>query len=100
MRTLFEAEALIEYEEAAEYAEEHFGVGRQFVAAVQAALASIEKAPTRFQAVGQGIRIYRMKRYPFHIFYHFDPDTETLVIYAIAHHKRRTDYWRDRLPEQ
>lgn len=57
MRTVLETEALVEYEEAAEYAQEHFGVGRQFAADVQAALASIEKAPARFQPVGQGIRM-------------------------------------------
>lgn len=61
MRTVFEAKALVEYEEAAEYAQEHFGVGRQFVAAVQAALASIEKEPHSFPACGSGIRIYGMR---------------------------------------
>jgi hypothetical protein len=65
MTTTFEAEALAEYHEAAQYSEDRFGLGRQFVAAVQSALATIEKTPDRFQPVGQGIRVFRMKRFPF-----------------------------------
>jgi len=55
MTVLFEAEALIEYEDAAQYAEDHFGCGQKFVAAMRAALDSIAKDPTRFQPVGQEI---------------------------------------------
>jgi hypothetical protein len=52
MTTTFEAEALAEYHEAAQYSEDRFGLGRQFVAAVQAAFTTIEKVPDRFQPVG------------------------------------------------
>lgn len=53
MTIQYESEALIEYEEAAHYAEDHFGCGQKFVAAMRAALGSIAKDPTRFQPVGQ-----------------------------------------------
>lgn len=93
----FEAEALLEYEDAAQYSEDRFGLGRQFVLAVQSALDAIANAPTRFQSVGQDIRIFRMRRFPYYIFYHYDAKADTVTIYALAHHKRRPDYWRERL---
>ena len=82
MTTTFEAEALAEYQEAAQYSEDRFGLGRQFVVAVQTALSAIERTPDRFQPVGQGIRIFRMKRFPYYLFYHFDDEQQTIVVYA------------------
>jgi plasmid stabilization system protein ParE len=99
MKIHYESEALIEYEEAAQYAEDRFGCGQKFVAAMRTALASIAKDPTRFQPVGEGVRIFRLKRYPYYLFYHFDEPEDTVTIYAVAHHKRQQDYWRARLPD-
>jgi plasmid stabilization system protein ParE len=99
MKVHYEAEALIEYEDAAQYAEERFGCGEKFVAAMRAALDSIAKDPTRFQPVGQGIRVFRLKRYPYYLFYHFDEAADSITIYAVAHHKRQQNYWRARLRE-
>ncbi|MBK8036993.1 MAG: type II toxin-antitoxin system RelE/ParE family toxin [Verrucomicrobiaceae bacterium] len=98
MTIQFESGALEEYREAAQYSEDRFGLGLQFVAAMQAALKEIERDPECFQPAGQGMRIYRMKRFPYYLFYHHQPKSEVVVIYAVAHHKRRPDYWRDRLP--
>jgi mRNA-degrading endonuclease RelE of RelBE toxin-antitoxin system len=72
-------------------------MGRQFVSSMQAAIAAIEQAPTRFQAVGQGIRIFRLRRLPYYLFYYFDGESEVVTIYAVAHHKRRGNYWVGRL---
>ena len=97
MKVHFEAEALIEYEEAAQYADDRFGCGQAFVAAMRFALDSIAKDPTRFQPVGQDIRIFRLKRYPYYLFYHYDESCKTVTIYAGAHHKRQQNYWRARM---
>lgn len=99
MKTTFEAEALEEYHEAAQYSEERFGMGRQFVASMQAAIVAIEKTPARYQSVGQGIRIFRMKGLPYYLFYHYDEANQAITIYAVAHHKRQPGYWHGRLPE-
>ena len=64
---------------------------------VQAAIAAIEQDPTRYQAVGSDIRVFRMKRLPYYLFYHYDQASTAIIIYAVAHHKRRPGYWRDRL---
>ena len=93
----FETQALVEYDDAAHYAQERFGTGTKFVVAVQAALDAISKDPGRYQAVRQDIRIYRLKRYPYYLFYHHDSEADCITIYALAHHKRRQDYWRNRV---
>ena len=97
MTVTFESCALREYSAAAQYSEERFGLGRDFVTAVEAALETISNDPERFQPVGQEIRIFRMKRFPYYLFYHFDAAGESVTIYAVAHHKKQNDYWRGRL---
>jgi plasmid stabilization system protein ParE len=97
MTVVFESEALQEYHEAARYAEDRFGCGANFVAAVQLAVQSIEERPECFQPVGQNIRICRLKRFPYYLFFHHSGDVQTITIYAVAHHKRRPGYWRGRV---
>ena len=79
MRTIFAQEAIEEYRDAAQYSEDRFGLGRQFVLSMEAAIAAIEQAPTRFQAAGRGIRIFRMKRLPYYLFYHFDEESDVVT---------------------
>jgi hypothetical protein len=47
MTVHFESEAFEEYREAAQYSEDRFGLGLQFVAAMQAALKEIGRDPAR-----------------------------------------------------
>ena len=94
----FNTEALEEYRNAARYAEEHFGAGAKLVQAVRDALDEIAEDPGRYQMIGNEVRIYRLKRYPYYLFYRFDSGDETVTIYAVAHHKQRPGYWGDRLP--
>ena len=93
----FEQEALEEYREAAFYSEERFGLGEAFVQAMQAALETISCDPARFQSVGDGVRIFRLKRFPYYLYYYYHMQRETITIYAVAHHRRRPDYWRQRM---
>ncbi len=99
MTTSFDPEALDEYHEAAKYSEQRFGMGRQFVTSMQAAITAIEKTPVRYQSVGQGIRIFRMKKLPYYLFYHYDEASQAITIYAVAHHKREPGYWHGRLKD-
>ena len=54
MKLQFEAEALIEYQDAAQYAEAHFGSGAEFVLAMRAALDSIAMGPPAFSRSAKG----------------------------------------------
>lgn len=95
----FEADALQEYQNATQYSEDRFGLGRQFVQAVEDALTVLSQNPERYQSVGGGVRIFRMKRFPYYLFYHYSAGQKAITIYAVAHHQRQANYWRKRLPE-
>lgn len=53
--------------------------------------------PLRYQSVGDGIRIFRLKKYPFRLYYSFDESAGFMRIYAVVHEKRGPDYWRGRV---
>ena len=97
MTLKFEQEALEEYREAALYSEERFGLGEAFVQAMEAALESISNDPTQFQLVGDGVRIFRLKRFPYYLYYYHQANQEAIIVYAVAHHSRRPGYWRRRV---
>jgi hypothetical protein len=65
--------------------------------AVEAGISVIVSDPTRFQPVGDGIRIFRMKRFPYYLFYRFHEARQHFRIVAMMHQRRKPDYWRDRL---
>ena len=93
----FETEALEEYQDAVLYSDQRFGLGEEFVLAVEAALDTISHDPERFQAVGEGVRIFRMRRFPYCLFYHYSSGSNSINIYTVAHHRRKPGYWRSRL---
>lgn len=96
MKIHFESDALDEYRDAALYSKEHFGLGEEFVQAVESALEVISHDPERFQPVGDGVRIFRMKRFPYYLFYHHSKESQSISVFAVAHHSRKPDYWRRR----
>ncbi len=97
MKAVFETEALEEYLDAAHYSEKRFGLGSEFVNAVQEALDTITADPLRHQLVGPSVHLFRLKRFPFHLFYQHSTGGDLVVIYAVAHHSRKPDYWRERI---
>ncbi len=99
MTVHFESAALIEYRDAVLYSERRFSLGDQFVQAVESAVETIASDPGRFQPVGKDVRIFRMRRFPYCIFYHYAPASDAITIYAVAHHHRKPDYWRERMPD-
>lgn len=97
MTVSFESAALREYQEAAQYSQERFGLGQEFVDAMEAALKSISDDPGRFQLLEGNIRIFRMKRFPYYLFFESDAALPSITIYAVAHHKKQSNYWRTRI---
>jgi toxin ParE1/3/4 len=94
----FEREAFQEYEAAANYyAEQRSGLGEEFVQAVEKAVAAIRETPTRFQPVGEGLRIYRLRRFPYCLFYRFEVVRDHITVFAVMHNRRRPNYWKGRL---
>jgi plasmid stabilization system protein ParE len=94
-------EADAEMAEAARWYESHrVGLGGEFVAAVDAAVARIRENPRMGSPIpgvaDETLRRRAVRRFPYHVVYIELPDR--LQILAVAHDRRRPAYWVGRLP--
>jgi plasmid stabilization system protein ParE len=85
------AEAYAYYEEASE------GLGAEFLRAVEAALATIERTPQLYAVVHRQVRRALLRRFPYGIFYVADGDT--IVVLACFHARRNPNQWQRRINE-
>ncbi len=94
----FHPEARSEFLETIQfYAERKEGLGEEFRDAMRDALNSIAADPLRYQRVKGEIRVFRLNRFPFYIYYEFMPTINSIWIWGVIHHRRRPDFWHDRL---
>jgi plasmid stabilization system protein ParE len=94
----FHEDALKEYEEAGHwYEERRFRLGVEFTETIDAAIAAILGDPERNRPAGRGVRVFRVKRFPYYVYYKFYPERGHVRIAAVAHFKRHPDYWRSRV---
>jgi toxin ParE1/3/4 len=97
----FHPEAREEFHDAAHWYEDRsIFAGDRFVSAVRAAVDAILADPLHHQSIGEGIRVFRLKKFPFRLYYCFDAKAQFVCIYALMHEKRRPEYWRGRLPSE
>lgn len=90
--------ALEEFEEAGLcYEEQRRRIGVEFSDAVVLAIETVLREPARFQRVGDGVRLFRLKRFPYHLYYLLDDARLHVRIIAVMHNRRRPGYWRERL---
>jgi toxin ParE1/3/4 len=68
----------------------------RFVAEIESAFAKILRDPLRFEPAGGEVRVCRLQRFPYKLYYEFDPARQHVRLLCIMHNKRRPDYWRDR----
>ncbi len=97
MTTDFHNEALAEYHNSAAYSENMFGLGEEFVQAVEHAIAAISSDPKRYKPAGENLHDFRMERFPYHLFYLHVSGSEIITILAVAHTSRRPGYWKSRI---
>lgn len=96
MKSAFLPEADEELREAARYYEkEASGLGLTFLSAMHRAVHEIETNPEAWAILRQNIRKKTISRFPYNLLYSIESDT--ILIIAVAHHKRRPNYWRARL---
>lgn len=96
MNTEFQPEADEEFREAARYYEsEAPGVGLAFVVEVHKTVADLAEFPLTAQIVRGSIRNRVLPHFPYNILYSVEP--EKIVIVAVAHQRRRPNYWLSRL---
>ena len=96
----FHPEALLEYTEAASYylREATAEVAETFIDDVEAAVSAVVAAPSRWRVVEEPqIRRYVFTRFPFVIYYRWEPSRDRVTIYAVMHCSREPGYWRARV---
>lgn len=70
------------------------GLGDEYLAAVDEAVALVAEAPSRWPRIDRRHHRFVLRRFPFSVVYRFDE--QELIIVALAHHKRRPGYWARR----
>lgn len=94
----FHPEARDEIQDAAHWYEDHsVFAGDRFVKAVREAIAEIMLDPLRYQSFSDGIHVFRLKTFPYRLYYTFEQDQALVRVFAVMHEKRRPGYWHERL---
>jgi plasmid stabilization system protein ParE len=66
-----------------------------FLDEIDWAISQISSAPTRFPSFGFGTRRMLLRRFPYFVL--FRETVTHLEVVAVAHGRRRPNYWRDRI---
>ena len=94
-QAIFHPEARHELTESVSFYEARYaGLGLRFLAAVETTTGRIEEQPDAGSPLEGGYRKWIVAGFPFNVIYRVWDDYVYLV--AVAHHRRRPDYWRDR----
>lgn len=64
------------------------------------ALSSIGADPCSYQLLEAGIRLFRLRKYPFRIYFDISENLEEVRVIAVMHEKKRPDYWRKRISQE
>jgi toxin ParE2 len=93
MNYRFLAAAFAEVDNAAAWYEaQQSGLGAEFMQAVDAAIGQLLVAPESWPAIDADFRRCRVNRFPFDVVFNIQDDEA--LIFAVAHHHRKPDYWR------
>ena len=84
--------------EVAYYSSQEPGLGARFAAAVEEATARAVAFPFTGSPASKSTRRVFVKDFPFAVVYR--PDEIGIVIFALAHHARRPEYWQSRVQER
>lgn len=80
------------------YAGQIPGLDQRFLDDVQLARKRIVEHPHAWHPLGDGVRRFRLERFPYGLFYIVEGDE--IVLLAIAHLHREPAYWRSRLTKR
>lgn len=97
MELFYHEEAFAEYQNAVLYYKNLSAeYSKRFVRSVEYAISLIREQPTAFTKISKNIRRCILFSFPYSIFYTLLENK--IVIIAIAHQKRRPEYWKRRKP--
>ena len=79
------------------YEDQRPGLGREFVAQVDAVLRLIRQDPTRLRVhyPPEEVRRVLIKRFPYHVYYYLQG--QTVRIFAVVHASRHESAWKRQL---
>jgi hypothetical protein len=98
MLITFLPEAKHEMKSAAIYYEQQSQqLGKDFLLEIKLAIQKIQTSPTRWQKITGKVRRYLIRRFPYCIYYSIEP--KEILIIAVAHLKRKPNYWKNRVPK-
>lgn len=96
LRVVFRRAAIIEFEEAAVwYDNQRLGLGDEFMAEIEQAIANAAVAPQRFPVVFGDIRRTVARRFPFSVY--FRVRAAAMVVLAVFHGRRNPAIWQRRV---
>ena len=76
------------------YEQQVTGLGEDFLRRYDDLVAVISRRPRQWREVKSGIRKARMTRFPYAVYFELQP--AQILIYAVAHQRRRPFYWLTR----
>src|ERR1035437_531115 len=79
------------------YNRREYGLGLEFSEEIGKAVESLKQDPARFPKATGNLQVARVKRFPYSIYFHFQPDTSLIFIVSIFHHRRRPGSWLGRM---
>ncbi len=90
--------AIQEAQDAAEwYNRREYGLGMEFSEEIGKAVALLKRDPARFHKTIGNLQVARVKRFPYSVYFHFEPETSRILIVSIFHHRRRPGSWLNRI---
>lgn len=96
----FHSEAADEYLAATRYYLDHASplVAATFVAEVEGAIKTLLAAPATWAVIEEPqIRRCLLSKFPYSIYYRWEPEQDRVSIYAVMHLSQRPGYWHHRL---
>src|SRR5688572_21457545 len=93
----FEAEALRELQDAADYYEDQRrGLGDEFLDEFDKAARSVQQFPNTWPKISAKSRRRRLDRFPYGVVYQVLEHEQEILILAVMHLRRMPGYWLDR----
>ena len=77
------------------YASHRLGLEVVFLKAIETTVQNIEQFPTGPAILHRGVRVRKLPRFPYEVYYRIDHDS--IFVVGILHLQREATIWRDRL---
>lgn len=90
----FHPAAIQEAQNSAEwYNRQEQGLGIEFSAEIAEAVGLLKCDPARLPKTMGNLQVAKVKRFPYSLYFHFQPETSRVFIVSIFHHRRRPGSW-------